>query len=163
MTEGLIACPSCGAMVPSLLTLRDDQEVYVATKDPTMHVPPCTYCAIDRYAGLPQETQEHWRRMDDHIDAVEARERQERDRYTITTALWLASEKVVAPTEDLLKVLEWGKKLVLEAICTADDQNNAEFFVTAYEEWGAVIDEVLADCGRPHRNVTSGEAREQTR
>jgi len=91
MTEGLIACPSCGAMVPSLLTLRDGQELYVATNDPTMHVPPCTYCAIDRYAGLPQETQEHWRRMDDHIDAVEARERQERDRYTITTALWPGS------------------------------------------------------------------------
>ena len=29
MTEGLIACPSCGAMVPSLLTLRDDQEAAV--------------------------------------------------------------------------------------------------------------------------------------
>ena len=154
-----VTCPSCGAMVPSLLTLRDGQELYVATKDPTMHVPPCTYCAIDRYAGLPQETQEHWRRMDDHIDAVEARERQELDRYTITTALWLASEKVVAPTEDLLKVLEWGKKLVLEAICTADDQNNAEFFVTAYEEWGAVIDAVLEDCDRPDRDVRTGELR----
>ena len=29
MTQGLIACPSCGAMVPSLLTLRDDQEAAV--------------------------------------------------------------------------------------------------------------------------------------
>ena len=39
-------------------------------------------------------------------------------------------------TEDLMKAAEIGKSLLYEAVCTADDQDNAEFFAAAYGFYG---------------------------
>lgn len=122
-------------MVPSVEHIRDHEIVLLASKNPAMHTPPCTYCIIDPFAHLDAETQEHLRRMKEGIDRYEAREREERERFTIAGLLDLIHDHMVAKTEDLLKVARIGRMLFFEAVSTADDQDNTEFFIHAFEDW----------------------------
>ena len=61
--------------------------------------------------------------------------------------------------EELMKVAEIGKDLFFGAICTADEEDNAEFFAEAYSYWGPVVDAVLEDCYRDYRDTTTGRLR----
>ncbi len=72
---------------------------------------------------------------------------QERKRYTVgelvdalsidtivvdkVTNREIGIEREFAETEDLMRAAEIGKYLLYEAVCTADDEDNAEFFVAA--------------------------------
>jgi hypothetical protein len=58
--------------------------------------------------------------------------------------------------EKLMMVAEAGADLFYDAICTADDEDNAEFFVEVYGRWGPVVDAVLEECDRDHRNTWTG-------
>jgi hypothetical protein len=55
-----------------------------------------------------------------------------------------------------MKVAEIGKDLFFGAICTADEEDNAEFFAEAYSYWGPVVDAVLQECDLPYRNTITG-------
>jgi hypothetical protein len=61
-----------------------------------------------------------------------------------------------------MKATEIGKYLLYEAICTADDEDNAEFFVEACGFYGPLTDTVLQECGRDTRNSMTGQARAST-
>ena len=61
--------------------------------------------------------------------------------------------------EGLMKVAEIGKLLFYEAICTADQEDKAEFFAETHGNWGPVVDAVLQECDRDHRNSQTGQAR----
>jgi hypothetical protein len=61
-----------------------------------------------------------------------------------------------ASVEKLFVVAEAGKELLYEAICTADEDDNEEFFVRAYEYWGPLVDTVLQECDREYRNSSTG-------
>ena len=69
------------------------------------------------------------------------------------------NDRMIAKTEDLMKASEFGRGLLAEAICTADDQDNLEFFVEAYSVYGPLIDTVLQECDRERRNSRTGQAR----
>ncbi len=59
-----------------------------------------------------------------------------------------------------MKVAEIGKVLFYDAICTADEQDNAGFFAEAYSHWGPVVDDVLAECDRDiTRDTKTGRLR----
>jgi hypothetical protein len=58
-----------------------------------------------------------------------------------------------------MRVAEIGKELFFQAILTADALDNPQFFVTAYENWAAVVDAVLRECDREDRDVWTGQAR----
>lgn len=58
--------------------------------------------------------------------------------------------------EKLFVVAEIGKDLLYDAICTADEDDNAEFFVHAYEHWGPLVDTVLQECDRGFRDADTG-------
>lgn len=143
MAEGLIKCRVCGEMVPSIKVLIDLpgapehlRTYFKPDHDPAMHTPDCTYCVRDPYAPLPIEEQEHWERLNEWIEKDDARQREERDRFTITALPDLINDHAVAHTRDLLKVAEMGKLLLYEAIWLAAEQDNAEFFVEVYSLWG---------------------------
>jgi hypothetical protein len=61
-----------------------------------------------------------------------------------------------ASVERLMVVAEIGKELLYEAVCTADEDDNEEFFVRAYETWGPLVDTVLQECDREHRHTVTG-------
>lgn len=61
-----------------------------------------------------------------------------------------------ACTEKLFVAAEVGKELLHEAICTADEDDNVEFFVQAYEAWGPLVDTVLEECDRGYRDSRTG-------
>ena len=86
---------------------------------------------------------------------------QERNNYTVGELLdsidGILNPNITA--EELMKVAEIGKLLFYEAICTADEEDNAEFFAEAYGYWGPVVDAVLQECGRDYRNADTGQAR----
>ena len=56
---------------------------------------------------------------------------QERNNYTVGELLDAINDRMIAKTKDLMKATEIGRGLLAEAICTADDQDNAEFFAAA--------------------------------
>lgn len=58
--------------------------------------------------------------------------------------------------EKLFVVAEVGKDLLYDAICTADEDDNAKFFVHAYEHWGPLVDAVLQECDRGCRDANTG-------
>jgi hypothetical protein len=58
---------------------------------------------------------------------------QERHNYTVGELLDAINDRMIAKTEDLMKATEIGRGLLAEAICTADDQDNAEFFAAAIQ------------------------------
>ena len=57
-----------------------------------------------------------------------------------------------------MRAAEIGNLLFYEAICTADEEDNAEFFAEAYGYWGPVVDAVLQECDRDYRNSATGQA-----
>jgi hypothetical protein len=65
-----------------------------------------------------------------------------------------------ATADEWMKDLEDAKELLYDTICGADDQDNTEFFVRAYELMGEVVDVVLMECGRSaYRNIHTGARR----
>lgn len=66
---------------------------------------------------------------------------------------------VKATAEQLFVVAEVGADLFYAAICTADDEDNAEFFIKAYERWGELVDTALQECSLPNRDVMTGRVR----
>jgi hypothetical protein len=58
--------------------------------------------------------------------------------------------------EKLLVVAEAGQELLYEAICTADEDDDEEFFVEAYGYWGPLVDAVLEECDREDRDSATG-------
>ena len=94
---------------------------------------------------------------------------EERKRYTVgelvdaltidTIVGGIVINREFAQTEDLMKAAEIGKSLLYEAVCTADDQDNAEFFAAAYSFYGPQVDTVLQECGRENRDTLTGRAR----
>jgi hypothetical protein len=61
-----------------------------------------------------------------------------------------------ASVEQLMMVAEIGTELFYEAIGAADEDDNEEFFVRAYEHWGPLVDTVLQECDREYRNSFTG-------
>jgi hypothetical protein len=61
-----------------------------------------------------------------------------------------------ASVEQLMMVAEIGADLFFAAICVADDNDNEELFVEAYEHWGPLIDTVLQECDREDRDSFTG-------
>jgi hypothetical protein len=83
---------------------------------------------------------------------------QERNQYTVGELID-AIDRKFADTRDLMRLAEIGKYMLYEAVCTADDQDNLEFFVEAYSFYGPLIDTVLQECGRENRDALTGRAR----
>ncbi len=163
MGEGLIKCHDCGAMVPSFESLIDlpgapehMTTYFKPDLDPAMHTPDCTYCVRDSDAHLPIQQREHLERLYESIEKDNAREREERDAFTITALLDLVNDHAVAHTEDLLKVAEMGKLLFDKAIWLAADQDNAEFFLEVYGLYGPVVDACLEEMDLDYRDTMTG-------
>jgi hypothetical protein len=81
---------------------------------------------------------------------------QERNKLTVGELYDSINDHLVAKTPDLLRVAEIGKYLLIEAICSADEQDDTEFFIQAYESAGPVIDAVLEECGLDWRDSSTG-------
>jgi hypothetical protein len=154
--EGLTKCHSCGAMVPSVRSIidlpgapEDDQLCFRPVSDATMHDPGCAYCH-------GPEQMEYLKRLMEAFDRQEWQEARERNKLAVGELFDSINDHLVAKTPDLVRVAEIGKCLLVEAICTADEQDNAEFFVHAYELAGPVIDALLEECGRDRRDSSTG-------
>ena len=82
-------------------------------------------------------------------------------RLTITAAIDLINDHAVAHTEDLLKVARIGQMLFSQAVYTADEQDNTEFFVKAFEEWPDEVTELMEKMqlsfGVEERDQSTGE------
>lgn len=153
--EGLIRCHDCGAVVPSVASLIDlpgapehMTPYFRPTADATMHNPGCTCC------HAPEEM-EHLRPFMELFDSEE----QERNKLTVGELLDTINSilNFNITAKDLMKVSEVGQLLLYGAICIADDEDNAEFFVEAYGRWGPLVDEVLQECDRDYRNSDTGQ------
>lgn len=107
---------------------------------------------IERRSELPTDVQE--------ILAYFDRERHERDQFPVGAffdSIDADRHGGRKPTaEKLLVVAEVGKDLLYGAICTGDEDDNAEFFVHAYERWGPLVDRVLQECDRDFRDPNTG-------
>jgi hypothetical protein len=154
--EGLIKCHVCSAMVPSFESIialpgapEDGQHCFRPVFDATMHNPGCSYCH-------DLETTDHLNRLMEAFDRQERAEQQARNKLTVGELFNSINDHLVAKTPDLLRVAEIGTYLLIEAICSADDQDNTEFFVQAHESAGPVIDAVLEECGRDWRDSSTG-------
>jgi hypothetical protein len=155
--DGLIKCYDCGAMVPSHASLIDlpgasehMTPCFRPVRDATMHNPDCTYC--------------HDREAMAHIASLlEPFEREDQERNKLTIGELLDSISKVLnlniTSDDLMRVAEIGKLLLYEAICVADEENDADFFVRAYGNWGPVADAVLEECVRDYRDTETGQVR----
>jgi hypothetical protein len=106
----------------------------------------------DHECNLPADIQQ----MVDQLD----RARHERDQFPVGVffdSIDADRHGGIKPTaEKLFVVAEIGKDLLYEAICTADEDDNAEFFVHAYEHWGPLVDTVLEECDCGARDADSG-------
>jgi hypothetical protein len=154
---GLIKCHACGAMVPSFESLIDRPGApehmtpcFRPIADATMHAPGCTYCHSP-------ETMEYLNRFKEDCD----REDQERNKLTVGELLDSISciLNLNITAKDLMKVAEIGKLLFDEAICTADDQDNVEFFDEVYGHCEWAVAAVLQECGREDRDPLTGRRR----
>jgi hypothetical protein len=118
--------------------------------DATMHDPGCGYCHSP-------EMMEYLNRL------LEPGRREDQERRKLTVGELLDSIDGVLnlniTTAELMKAAGIGKELFFGAILTADALDNAEFLVTAYENWAAVVDAVLRECDREDREVWTGDAR----
>jgi hypothetical protein len=142
-------------MVPSFASLIDlpgapehMTPCFRPVADATMHSQGCSYC------HSPEEM-EYLRPFKELFD----REKQERNKLTVGELLDSINSvlNLNISTEELMKVAEIGQLLFYGAICTADDEDNADFFAEAYGCWGPVVDAVLQECGRDYRNSDTGE------
>ena len=115
-----------------------------------MHNPGCGACH-------DPETMEHLHRL------MEGWGREEQERYKLTVGELLDSINQIlnlnVTAEDLVKVAEIGQLLFYEAVCTADEQDNVEFLAAAYGFYDPLVDTVLEECGREHRDTLTGAAR----
>ncbi|MCV7303044.1 hypothetical protein H7J93_25805 [Mycobacterium barrassiae] len=88
------------------------------------------------------------------------RERHRRDQFPVGVFLDSIDKRRLngrkASAEKLLEVAEVGKELLYAAIATADDDDNEQFFVEAYLDWGPLVDTVLEECGREYRDSFTG-------
>ena len=66
-------------------------------------------------------------------------------------------------TADRLFVAEVGAELFIHAIHVADEDDNAQFFIDAYERWGELVDTVIQEYSLADRDVQTGRIRETTR
>ena len=96
-----------------------------------MHEAECRY-AKPVESNRTYEEIEYMERLCEVLDRHDAKEREEHDRLTITAAIDLINDHAVAHTEDLLKVARIGQMLFSQAVYTADEQDDAEFFVKAF-------------------------------
>lgn len=102
--------------------------------------------------NLPSDVQE----MVDQLD----RDRHQRDQFPVGAFF----ESIDAnrqggrkpSAEMLLAVAEVGQELLYAAVCRADTDDNAEFFVEAYGYWGPLVDTVLQECACDLRNSNTG-------
>lgn len=154
--EGLIRCHICCAVVPyfeGIIDLPgapdDGQRCFRPVRDATMHNPGCTYCH-------DLEMQEHLDRLTEAFARQTQDAEQERNKLTVGELFHSINDHLVAKTSDLLRVAAIGHYLLVEAICSADGQDNIEFFVHAYESAGPVIDTILEECGRDSRDSFTG-------
>jgi hypothetical protein len=154
--EGLIKCHDCAAMVPSIESLIDlpgapehMTACFRPVMDATMHNPGCNYCHSPEVMEYLRPFMEQFKQDD-----------QARNKLTVGELLdsidGILNPNITA--EELMKVAEIGKLLFYEAIFTADEEDNAEFFAEAYGFWGPVVDAVLQECGRDYRNSQTGQA-----
>jgi len=157
MGEGLIKCPDCGAMVPSFESLIDlpgapehGTPCFRPVADATMHNPGCNYCHSP-------ETMDYLRRL------MEPFEQQDQERNKLTVGELFDSIDGILNLNitagQLMEVAEIGKELLYAAICKADEEDNAEFFVEAYAYWGPVVDLVLEECDLDYRDTMTGRLR----
>ena len=106
--------------------------------------------AIDR--GLPPHLLEACARLD--LD------RHRRNQFPVGAFFDSIDERRLngqkASTEKLFVVAEVGRDLLYEAISTADEDDDEEFFLNAYESWGPLVDTVLEECGREYRDPFTG-------
>lgn len=103
-------------------------------------------------SGLPSHVQELFYEFD--------RNRHQRDQFPLGAffeSIDADRHGGTKPAADkLMVVAEAGQELLYAAICTADDDDNAEFFVKAYSYWGPLVDTVLQECDRDYRDSSSG-------
>lgn len=59
-------------------------------------------------------------------------------------------------TNQLGVVAEVGHDLLYAAVCTADEQDDAEFFETAFGQWGPLITAAMEECDLPDRCTLCG-------
>ncbi len=154
--EGLIKCHVCSAMVPffeGIIALpgapEDGQPSFRVVRDETMHNPGCTFCH-------DLEVMEYLNELGEAFDLQQWEEARGRNKLTMGELFDSINDDVVAKTPDLLRAAEIGRYLLFGAICSADEQDNTEFFVQAYESAGPVIDAVLEDCYRDRRDSSTG-------
>jgi hypothetical protein len=106
----------------------------------------------EQESNLPSEVQERVAQLN--------RERHERDQFPVGAffdsidADRHGGRKPIG--EKLFVVAEVGRDLLYDAICTADADDNAEFFVRAYECWGPLVDTVLQECDCGFRDPDNG-------
>jgi hypothetical protein len=112
----------------------------------------------DLESNLPSDVQEMVAQLN--------RERHERDQFPVGAffdSIDADRHGGRKPTaEKLFVVAEVGKDLLYDVICTADEEDNAEFFIHAYENWGPLVDTVLQECDCGFRDADTGR-RLQTR
>ena len=68
-----------------------------------------------------------------------------------------------ATADRLFVVAEVGAELFIHAIHVADEDDNAQFFIDAYERWGELVDTVIQEYSLADRDVQTGRIRETTR
>jgi hypothetical protein len=144
--EGLIECDVCGRWVPSYNVCWNDpqgREMLLPMGIPSMHEPGCNRCP-------PPDHLERMREWAEEYD----RDRHERYQATIN-ALFERMLGVVTPGM-LYEIAEIGRHLLLVAFSHADDQDYRQFFVTAYEDWGPLVDVVLTECNLYERCSVCG-------
>ena len=125
-----------------------------------MHKAECRYAKPVELNRTYEEI-EYMERLCEDLDRHDAKEREEHDRLTITAAIDLVNDHAVAHTEDLLKVARIGQMLFDQAVYTADEQDNTEFFVKAFEEWPDEVTELMEKMqlsfGVEERDQSTGE------
>jgi hypothetical protein len=62
-------------------------------------------------------------------------------------------------TQDLIETARTGARLFYRAIRAANDQDDVEFFIEVYEQWGPLVNTALQACGRAPRDSRTGRAR----
>ena len=104
-----------------------------------------------------------WLKRDDHKFAEYAKHRDEFDQGVVDSGVLPDVLEMCARYDQNLhdrNQFPVGADLFYTALCTPDNDDNKEFFVQAYDRWGALVDTALQECDLPHRNVMTGEVAE---
>lgn len=161
MSEGMIVCTECGELVPSIEVWPvAGERSWQPQHGSSMHKAECSYAKPVELNRTYEEI-EYMERLSEDLDRHDAKEREEYDRLTITAAIDLVNDHAVAHTEDLLKVARIGQMLFSQAVYTADEQDNTEFFVKAFEEWPDEVTQLMEKMqlsfGVEERDQSTGE------